>query len=133
MALLTRAGALDPVTGDLLDGSPDSPSSTVVSLFPRQHGGRGLDYHLRVFGLMRVSRGTARAFRSASVSRVIRHGQGGDVNERLKTQFLPPIEDLVDLLVDPPALLEYRVQAILRFLEQGLDGLPVQLDREAGS
>lgn len=110
-ALLGRLEARDPATGSTLDrGKADS---VVVSLLPRA---LGENYHLRVFGQVRVSRETARKAKSQSVLEQI---LDGDISpDVLDTQLLPDRETLGALVRDPSELLKWRIHATeLRLVE----------------
>lgn len=127
MALLSRAGAADPLTGEVT--TYDNPG-VGVSVFPRSRT-TGESFHLRIFGLFRASRETARLLKDRGLPQMLAEAMSSEaeINDRLATQFLPPLRELNALMADPIGLLEERVQLAVQFLRNALADDLIRLGR----
>ena len=130
MALLTRAQAADPVTGQPLRDTSAEGAGVATSIFPVRRSG-GESFHLRVFGLLRTTRQTARLLRDRPLTQLLMDSSESEdeLNRRLATQFLPPLAELPEVLTDPIGLLETRVERAIAFLRGELEDDIVRLGR----
>jgi hypothetical protein len=105
LSLLSSCSARDLVTGEVLEDPADD--AVPVSLFPRTGSG---DMHLRVLGLVLLSR------KSAAKLRKDRLGFLKEINPEAARSQLLPADGLLESLLDPGSLFENRLASIERHL-----------------
>jgi len=86
--------------------------------------------HLRVLGLALANRSTARVLRAGRLTEVVNTLFAARDPAALRSQLLPPVDELLTLAASPDDLFRYRLGALGHRLEQ-ICGQTVQYQTES--